>query len=241
MAHGKYERSGQVINRRTFIGGTAAIAATGFAATARATGRFDAGDGELIILSDGSMTFPIGFSYPGGDAAEAARLLGEAGRPTDRIENGCNITLLRRGDRLVIFDVGAGPNFLPTTGKLPETLAEAGIDPAEVTDVIFTHAHPDHLWGLTDEFDELLFAQARYHMARAEWDFWIAPGAIDALPEDRKNFAVGAANRLPLIENRVALFRPGDEVVPGVEAIDTAGHTPGHVSFAIHGGAGGPR
>lgn len=223
-----------ITRRAALAGGAAALTALTLR-PALAIGRLVAGDGELMVLSDGTMTFPTGFSYPDVAGEEIARLLQAAGQDGASIVNHCNVTLFRSGDRLTMFDVGAGPNFLPTTGKLADSLAEAGIDPAEVTDVVFTHAHPDHLWGLTDDFDELVFAEARCHMAQAEWDFWSAPGTVDALPEDRKTFAVGAQNRFAAIEDRVSFFRPGDEVVPGVEAVDTAGHTPGHVSFMLDG------
>jgi glyoxylase-like metal-dependent hydrolase (beta-lactamase superfamily II) len=105
-----------------------------------------------------------------------------------------------------------------------------------VTDVIFTHGHPDHLWGLIDDFDEIVFPNASFHMGRAEWDFWRDPGTVDAMPEERKTFAVGAQNRLAVLADMINLFEPGAEVVPGVEAVDTSGHTPGHMSFMLHGG-----
>ncbi|MCV0396272.1 MAG: MBL fold metallo-hydrolase [Rhizobiaceae bacterium] len=237
MRHIKSAPRGR-IDRRTFVGGLGAALTLAGAGPARSIGRLAAGDGELIVVSDGSMTLPVDFAFPDVPADEVRGLLEAAGQSGDGITNACNVTLLRRGDRLAIFDVGAGPNFLPTTGELLDNLAEAGVDPAEVTDVIFTHAHPDHLWGLTDDFDDLVFPEARYHMARAERDFWMSPEAMDALPEERQSFVVGAQNRIPRFEEQASFFEPGDEVIPGVEAIDTAGHTPGHVSFAVHGGDG---
>jgi glyoxylase-like metal-dependent hydrolase (beta-lactamase superfamily II) len=155
--------------------------------------------------------------------------------PADGYTPDCNVTFLRTGDRLAVFDVGAGANFLPTTGELLMNLEEAGIDPAEVTDVVFTHAHPDHLWGLIDDFDELAFPNAAYAISQTEWDFWRAGDTLARMPEERKSFAVGAQSRLARIEDQVSLFKPGAEVLPGVEAVDTAGHTPGHVCFMVHG------
>jgi glyoxylase-like metal-dependent hydrolase (beta-lactamase superfamily II) len=73
-------------------------------------------------------------------------------------------------------------------------------------------------------------------MGRAEWDFWSDPGTVDAMPEERKTFAVGAQNRLAVLADMINLFEPGAEVVPGVEAVDTSGHTPGHMSYMVHGG-----
>ncbi|MCR4268609.1 MBL fold metallo-hydrolase [Nitratireductor sp. ZSWI3] len=225
-----------MMNRRHVLGGGLAVLSTGLLPRkAVALARLPAGDAELTVVSDGHMDLPLGFVFPGMADAEREAMLASNGMATDGYRPDCNVTFLRSGDRLAVFDVGAGPNFLPTTGKLLSNLEEAGIDPAEVTDVIFTHAHPDHLWGLLDDFDEMVFPNADYRMAEAEWDFWRADGTLSAMPEDRQSFVVGAQTRLAAIEDRIALFKPGAEVLPGVEAIDTAGHTPGHVSFMVHG------
>ncbi len=195
------------------------------------------GDYELTVLSDGALTLPLDFLYPDVPRDALDAILNASGQPTDMLRPDCNVTLLRSADRVVLFDVGAGGNFMPTAGRLPQSLADAGVDPAEVTDVIFTHAHPDHLWGLLDEFDEILFADAAFHINQTEWDYWRADGTLEAMPEERKSFVVGAQSRLAALEDRITFFKAGDEVVSGVEAVDTAGHTPGHTSFAVHGGA----
>lgn len=226
-------------SRRSLLRGAAAsLAALAWARSsgARAIGRLAAGDGELVMVSDGHLTLPMGFAFPDAPRDELERLLVERGMATDTLTPDCNVTLLRRGDRLAVFDVGAGPNFMPTAGDLVENLAEVGIDPQDVTDVIFTHAHPDHIWGVTDDFDELVFPNAEYLIGQAEWDFWSSPDAAAQLPEDRQTFVVGAQNRFAAIEDRIAFFKPGAELFPGVEAVDTAGHTPGHMAFVVHGG-----
>lgn len=214
--------------------GTTALAVP---SVANAAAKFAVGSSEIIVVSDGNLVLPAAFSFPDIAEAELTALLTEFAQPTDTLSPDCNISLLRSGDRLAIFDVGSGSNFMPTAGKLLDNLAEAGIDPSEVTDVIFTHAHPDHFWGLTDEMDELVFPDATYRMGQVEWDFWRADDTLGLMPEDRKSFVVGAQNRMPLIADRIELFTPGTEVFPGVEAVDTPGHTPGHVSFMVHGGS----
>ncbi|MFX6226410.1 MBL fold metallo-hydrolase, partial [Acinetobacter baumannii] len=73
-----------------------------------------------------------------------------------------------------------------------QSVETAGIDPAKVTQVLFTHAHPDHRWGALDEFDTPAFPNATHHMAQAEWDFWFAPDVFARLPEERHAFAAGA-------------------------------------------------
>jgi len=180
---------------------------------------------------------PLSFSYPEAPQDELIALLVKNGLPTDSHVPDCNVPILKSGDRTIMFDVGSGPNFMPSAGKLLDNMAEAGFDPADVTDVVFTHGHPDHLWGLVDDFDEIVFANAQFHMGRAEWEFWRDPATVDAMPEARKTFAVGAQNRLAYLEDMINLFEPGAEVLPRVEAVDTSGHTPGHMSFMLHGGS----
>jgi len=227
------------LTRRELLGSTLALAlgTTVRPARAAAPDRLALGDAEVTILSDGALSLPMSFFLPDRTAEEIAALLAPHGLPLDMVRPDCNLTLLRSQGRLVLFDAGAGPMFQDSAGKLAESLAAAGIDPAEVTDLCFTHAHPDHLWGVVDDLDEPVFPNARFWMNRLEWDFWRTPATLDAMPEERKSFVVGARNRMQVIEDRVQLFDAGAEVVPGVEAVASFGHTPGHTSFAIHRGS----
>lgn len=228
------------LDRRRFLaatGSTVLLALAGSLAAPRAARArtLSTGAAEITVVSDGNLVLPMGFSFPDVPPEELATILAENDMPSDALRPDCNVTLARIGDRLVIFDVGAGANFMPTAGKLDDSLAAAGIDPADVTDVLFTHAHPDHLWGLTDDFDELVFPNAEYRIGGAEWDFWSAPDTIDKVPQDRQTFVVGAQNRFAAIEDRVIFIEGGEEVLPGIEAVATPGHTPGHLSFMVHG------
>ena len=224
--------------RRTFLHtGMAAAASMLLPAGIGRARAFEIGDAVLTSVSDGNLVLPLSFSYPDAPQDELIALLEKNGLPTDSLLPDCNVPILKTPDRLIMFDVGSGNNFMPSAGRLLDNMAEAGFDPADVTDVVFTHGHPDHLWGLLDDFDEIVFPNASFHMGRAEWDFWRDPGTVDAMPEERKTFAVGAQNRLAVLEDMINLFEPGAEVLPGVEAVDTSGHTPGHMSFMLHGGS----
>ncbi|KGF70272.1 metallo-beta-lactamase [Hoeflea sp. BAL378] len=225
------------LTRRTLLRtGLAATAAALLPVGLRPARAFEIGAAVLTTVSDGNLVLPMGFAYPDAPQDELLALLKANGLPTDALVPDCNVPILASGDRLVLFDVGSGSNFMPSAGRLLDNLAEAGFDPSDVTDVVFTHGHPDHLWGLIDDFDEMVFANARFHMGQAEWEFWRDPGTVDAMPEERKTFAIGAQNRLAHLEDMITLFSPGAEVLPGVEAVDTSGHTPGHMSFLLHGG-----
>lgn len=196
------------------------------------------GDTTLHSLSDGYLQLPRSFLFPESiDAAELDTLLKSNGVTGDTIKPPCNVSLWKNGERNILFDVGAGPNFMDTTGALLDSLESIGLEPADITDVVFTHAHPDHLWGLLDDFDDLLFPDATYHIHRQEWDYWLSDDTLEKTPDARKGFVVGAQNRLPRIEEQVSFFEWGDELLPGTEAMDTHGHTPGHTSFVLHQGS----
>jgi glyoxylase-like metal-dependent hydrolase (beta-lactamase superfamily II) len=111
-----------------------------------------------------------------------------------------HITLVRTPDETILIDVGAGPHYMPGAGKLADNMDRAGIDRKSVTKVVLTHAHPDHLWGLLDDFDDTpLFPNASYVMSSAEFEFWMAEDVAARLPEDRRNFAPTARRNLTSI------------------------------------------
>ena len=204
--------------------------------TSRAIADIALGEKVITTVSDGHLMLPLDFSFPDAPHDELVALLEAAGHSTQMLEPDCNVTVLKDGERVVLFDVGSGPNFMPSAGKILENIDAAGIAPEDVTDVVFTHAHPDHIWGLLDDFDEFVFPEANYFINQVEWDFWRADDTLDKMPEARKTFVVGAQNRLEALEDVIQFFNWGDEVLPGIEAVDTRGHTPGHTSFAIHDG-----
>ena len=213
-----------------------AIGAGGHYAVAATRTQF--GEAELVVLSDGRLTLPSGLVLPDTiSATEKSAFLSANNINTRQFSPDCNLAMWRSEGRVVLFDVGAGPHFMPSAGKLLEDIEALGVEPTDITDVVFTHAHPDHLWGLIDDFDELAFPEANYYMHAAEWDYWQHKDTLDSLPEARKTFAVGALNRMAYIKERINLFQYGDEIIPGIEAVDTHGHSPGHTSFALHQGS----
>lgn len=82
-----------------------------------------------------------------------------------------------------------------------------------------------------------MFPDAAYHMGRSEWDYWWNPETVNTIGDARAAFAVGARRRMERIEDRVVLFDDGEEVLPGLAAVATVGHTPGHMSFELRDGS----
>ncbi|HAG26537.1 MAG TPA: hypothetical protein DCK86_06875 [Rhodobacter sp.] len=82
-----------------------------------------------------------------------------------------------------------------------------------------------------------MFSQATYMMGRVEWDYWWDPETVNTIDEGRTVFAVGAKRRLEALEDQITLFEDGAEILPGIAAFMTPGHTPGHMSFELRQGS----
>jgi glyoxylase-like metal-dependent hydrolase (beta-lactamase superfamily II) len=190
---------------------------------------------QIDTLSDGNLVLPGDFILGGMPQDEMQAIVAKYGLPTDQLTPPCNVTLLRDGTNTVLFDVGAGPDFQPTAGKLHEALGAIGLTIDDITHVLFTHGHPDHLWGLLDDFDEPVFPNAEYMIGQAEFDYWTNPDTVNSIGVARGTFAVGAARRLAVIADSVRLLADGEEPLPGIAARLTPGHTPGHLAFEIAG------
>lgn len=226
-----------MLTRRHFLTATAATLALPMVTkTLWAGSSLTLGAMQIDTLSDGNLVLPGDFILGGMPQDEMQAIVAKYGLPTDQLTPPCNVTLLRDGTNTVLFDVGSGSDFQPSAGKLLEAFDALGVTVEDVTHVCFTHAHPDHIWGLLDEFDEPIFPNAQFLIGQAEFDYWIDPETVNTIGDARTTFAVGAARRLEAIAGVVTLVQDGQEVLPGVAARLTPGHTPGHMAYQI--GAG---
>ncbi len=201
---------------------------------------FKSGSCEVTVLSDGTLSFPFSFALPARDPKEIETLFASAGLPTDGITAQVNVSIVKTTDALILIDTGSGGDFMPTVGKLPDRLEAAGFAPDAFTHVIFTHAHADHLWGVIDPLDGgTRFTNAKHFMSGVEFDYWSKPGLDADVPDRFKAMAIGTGRRLKAIAERIEKRKAGDEILPGISLVDSAGHSPGHVSVLV--GTGGER
>jgi glyoxylase-like metal-dependent hydrolase (beta-lactamase superfamily II) len=201
--------------------------------------RFIQGEFEITIVSDGYITVPIDIVAPEGSPEERNDILRRTGNiKAGLVESKTNIPLIRKGSDLIIVDIGSGDKYQPSDGRLSTNLDASGIDAGAITKVVFTHAHPDHVWGTLTEGGSLRFPNATYYVGAAEWNFWMDPDYRNTMPSVLHEFVEGAQRDLGAIRDRVVMLKPGDDIVTGLRALDTAGHTPGHLSLEMAGGEG---
>lgn len=227
------------LDRRVVLGAAAAgLAARALLAFAASPYTFKHGAFEVTVVSDGYLVLPTSFLAPGAPPAEFKALLNAARQTGDQYQSPTNITLVRSERDLILIDMGSGDRFMPSAGKLWDNLKAAGLDKAKITKVVFTHGHPDHLWGTVDELNDLVTPGASFFVAKAEWEFWHGEDATRGLPAERAGFVTGARRNYAAIKDKVTLVNAGDEIVAGLRLIDTPGHTQGHVSLELAGGDG---
>ena len=144
-----------------------------------------------------------------------------------------NALVVNTGEKLVLIDTGMGFRkvYGPRSGRLLANLRAAGIDPASIDVVALSHAHPDHVWGLVGEDGKPNFPNAQIHITQADLEFWTDEGKLS---HPALGPAIGPIRDtlLPLRE-RIVFLKDGQDVVPGVQALSTPGHTVGHTSFVI--------
>lgn len=202
----------------------AAFAAVAVSAAPRAAAPaatpFRVGAVEVVALRDAVNVVPNDGSVfgVGRPTAETAALLSARGAPADPITLGVDQLLVRLPGRLVLIDTGLGPK---ANGSLVQSLAAAGVQPGQVTDVLITHGHPDHVGGLVDAAGKSAFPRATVRMSAPEWQ---------AIQQGR------GASVVPVIQAQVKTFAPGAQVLPGITAVALPGHTPGHSGYRINSG-----
>ena len=191
------------------------------------------GDFEVTALSDGTLDLEVEKILTRTTPAQTKRALQRAFLK-DPVETSVNAYLVNTGAKLVLIDAGSGKLFGPTLGGLVASLKAAGYQPEQVDEIYITHMHPDHVGGLTAE-GKIVFPNAVVRVDKHDADFWLSQKTLDAAPKDDKGFIEGAmASLKPYVDaGKLKTFEGNTELVPGVRAIATYGHTPGHAIYAI--------
>lgn len=196
--------------------------------------RFKLGEFEITTISDGEAqidkVFPIFGSN--GKEEEVIKLLEANFVPPKLFNPGFTPTIINTGEKLIMFDTGNGDNGFakrPYAGKMLSLLETAGFKPEQIDIIVITHGHPDHVGGMKEAGKEV-FTNATYVISEIEFDFW---NNKDKLPKGLEGFGTAFEAATAGLKEKFRTIKPGDDVVTGVKAIKSYGHTPGHLSFHI--------
>jgi glyoxylase-like metal-dependent hydrolase (beta-lactamase superfamily II) len=166
-------------------------------------------------------------------AAEAAYM------PKGMVRVPFNPQLINTGSKLVLIDCGLGSVPIPSAGHTMRNLLAAGVDPKQVDIVLMSHLHPDHTNGIKAADGSLAFPNAEIMVPALDWAFWMsdenaAKAESDAMMKGYFANVRRVYNGVPA--DRITKYAWGKEVAPGITAVDSSGHTPGHTSFVVASG-----
>lgn len=196
--------------------------------------RFRLGAFEGTVLWDGYIHHSYEGIFPNADPAEMARLQAAYLLPGDHIPMDLNPVVINTGERLFLIDAGMGPSvkwFGDRMGRLLENMAAAGIDPGDVDDVLMTHLHPDHAYGLIHNDGSAAFPNARLWCTDVDWEEWTNEANLTLSNSFRAPWTEGALAAVAPYRDRVTLFKAGDEIAPGLTTFSVAGHAAGQVAY----------
>jgi glyoxylase-like metal-dependent hydrolase (beta-lactamase superfamily II) len=191
------------------------------------------GDFEVTAISDGTVKLPmlkLMNNQPPEKIAEALK----RGFLKELVETSVNTYLINTGSKLVLIDTGAAGLFGPTLGNLINNLKAAGYKPEQVDEIYITHMHPDHVGGLMAE-GGIAFPNATLRIDKRDVDFWLSDANLAAAPDGNKGFFQGAmASVKPYVSaGKLKPFEGNTELVPGIRAVSTYGHTTGHANYVV--------
>src|SRR4051812_14194569 len=135
------------------------------------------GDIEVLPVHDGTAYFDPTDAFAGTSAADwesHRQFLTDDGQ----LALGLGGVLVRCGDRTVLVDAGVGPYTIGefVGGALLDSLGAVGVGPADVTDVMFTHLHFDHV-GWSTQKGAIVFPNATYRCHERDWAHFVGPDA----------------------------------------------------------------
>ncbi len=191
------------------------------------------GDFEVTAISDGTVVLPVNQLLSNIAAGKADEALARNYLKSP-VETSVNTYLINTGDKLVLVDSGAGKLFGPTLGNMLANIKAAGYQPEQVDEIYITHMHPDHVGGLMTE-GKIAFPNATVRADKKDADFWLSKENMDKAPEANKGFFQGAmASVNPYVQaGKFKAFEGNTDLVKGIKAVSSNGHTPGHTSYEV--------
>jgi glyoxylase-like metal-dependent hydrolase (beta-lactamase superfamily II) len=188
------------------------------------------------VVSDGPAHDPNGVAtlFPEADPEQVNSYRTKCFLPIDSCTHAQNALIVNTGRDLVLIDTGMGASTLmgPDTGRLLRNMRASGIDPAQIDLVLLTHAHPDHAFGLVDDEGNKNFPKAGVVLSELDFKYWTDESKLSDSDVTGLIVAGIRKNVLPY-EDQLIMPKDGKEVLPGIAAVATPGHTYGHYIYVI--------
>jgi glyoxylase-like metal-dependent hydrolase (beta-lactamase superfamily II) len=206
--------------------------------------RYKIGSIEVTVATDGISRFKMAEDHVTNikkDVVNAA--LAEVFMEKDMMTTPYNPIAINTGSKVAVIDTGTGESNYKksngTAGQMVSNLAAAGIDRNAVDVVIISHYHGDHMNGLLMDDNSLTYPNAEIVVPAVEHAYWMDDGEMSRAPKGRMEGNFKNVRRVlnPEVLKRVKTYEWGKDVIPGVTAQGTPGHTPGHTSFVISSGS----
>lgn len=245
------------LSRRHALAGAAALAAAPLLKTRAASAavpladkqapsfyRYKVGDAQVNVISDGASTFPLSEGFVLNVKKEdVSAALAKAFQPRDKVTINFSPLVLNTGGKVVLIDTGNGPGALAASkgavGQLPANMMAAGFDPKSVDMVVISHFHGDHVNGLLTADGALAFPNAEVLVPATEYKYWMDDGEMSRASGERMQGLFKNNRRVfeTGLKKKVTPYEWGKDVAPGLLAVESIGHTPGHTSYVLSSGS----
>jgi glyoxylase-like metal-dependent hydrolase (beta-lactamase superfamily II) len=237
------------LSRRHLLAGASATAAASLVGSARPAAakapllktkapafyRFNVGNIEATVVSDGPIVGIPKATFVGSAAADLEKMMTDLFLPPDKLVMDQNALVINTGDKLALFETGmSSVKRTEDMGLLVGNLKAAGIDPKDIDYLIPSHAHIDHIGGVLAADGSRNFPNAQIFISQADLEYWTNEGLAGTPAEGSMRAA--RKNLLPN-RDRILFYSDGKEVIPGVQAMHTPGHTVGHTCFVVTSGS----
>ena len=186
------------------------------------------GSTKIIALKDGDLTLPKEILLNLDE--DTSNKVAEENNQLTLSE--INAYLIFKGEKILLVDAGCRDLFGPTCGFIHEQIAKANVKPEDITDIFFTHLHPDHVAGSIDKDGMAMFSNAVVSVIEEELNFW-SKDDFEDVEINGKNFADLNKAVIKAYGERVKTIKTNQEIINGIYPVPLPGHTPGHCGFRI--------
>ncbi|MET3537527.1 MBL fold metallo-hydrolase [Chryseobacterium limigenitum] len=202
------------------------------------------GELDLFILTDGFIHEKNLESFaPRGNISELKTILKDNFRSDEYVDMAMNVLLVKAKNKLILLDAGMGIFSDERTGFLVKSLQKAGFSPKDITDIFLSHAHPDHIGGVVDKQNKLVFPNANIFISKVEHDFWMqatikdfSNSILKTVPDVLNQIIPGIQKVLKIIQPKLKFYDLNSSLYDNFNFQLAPGHTPGLTAITISSG-----